>query len=406
VSRVVVVGAGVVGLCTAWSLQRRGHDVVVLDGATPREAASWGNAGWVVPSLSAPVPAPGVPWFGAKSLVTPGAAFRMRPSVRLLPWLLAFTRSCTQQAHDRGTVATLELCRDVPARFDELLASGVPFSLLSQGLRFVGLTRAAVEKELALLAPVSALGYEIPAEPEDAASTRAAEPLLAGSVAASAFVSGDRHLDPRELVDGLEKWLGERGVPVHRDRKADGFAVRGSSVTAVRTAEGDVPADAVVVAAGAWSAGLARQLGYRLPLQAGKGYSFSVDLPAPATPLYLLEAKVAVTGMAGRVRCAGMMELSGAAPRVDPRRVRAMARKTAGYVVGWGPVEEEWAGLRPMTPDGLPVIGRVPRVENAYLATGHAMLGVTLGPGTGEAVADLLDGRSDERLAPFAPTRF
>ena len=153
---------------------------------------------------------------------------------RLAPWLLAFTRHCTQKAHDRGTLATLELGRDVHARFDELQATGVTFAMHSDGMRFVGMTRGAVEKELELLAPTTDYGYVIPSRVDDAAATREAEPLLSSAVAASAFVGGDRHLDPRELVAGLETWLQEHGVQVHRDRQALGFAVRGSSVTAVR----------------------------------------------------------------------------------------------------------------------------------------------------------------------------
>jgi D-amino-acid dehydrogenase len=405
--KVVVVGAGVVGLCTAWSLQRRGHDVVVLDGAAPRDAASWGNAGWVVPSLSPPVPAPGVPVYGLRSLVTPGAVFRMRPTLPLVPWLLAFTRSCTKRAHDQGTQATLAICRDVHPSFDALRASGVAFTLHSKGMRFVGRTRAAAEHELEALAPAAALGYQLPAQIDDAEATRAAEPLLSENAVASVYLSGDQHLDPRELVAGLEEWLAEHHVPVHRDREVLGFGRRGGVVTEVRTAAGAETADAVVVAAGAWSRALVRDLGYRLPLQAGKGYSFSVDLrQRPSTPLYLLEARVGVTEMAGRVRFAGMMELSGIDPRVDPRRVQAMAGHASSYVREWGPLEEQWAGLRPMTPDGLPVIGQLPDTENAYVATGHAMLGVTLGPVTGEAVADLLDGKDDARFRAFAPDRF
>jgi D-amino-acid dehydrogenase len=331
----------------------------------------------------------------------------MRPSLPLVPWLLAFTRSCTARAHDHGTQATLALCRDVHPSFDALRDSGVEFSLHSRGMRFVARTRAAAEHELEALAPAAALGYELPTSIDDAEATRAAEPLLSDNAVASVYLSGDRHLDPRELVAALEAWLAERGVAVHRDRQVVGFGRRGSAVDEVLTSEGPESADAVVVAAGAWSGGLARQLGYRLPMQAGKGYSFSVGLPqAPRTPLYLLEARVGVTEMAGRVRFAGMMELSGIDPRVDPRRVRAMAGHASPYLSQWGSLEEEWAGLRPMTPDGLPVIGLVPGTDNAYLATGHAMLGVTLGPVTGEAVAGLLDGKDDERLGAFAPERF
>jgi D-amino-acid dehydrogenase len=165
--------------------------------------------------------------------------------------------------------------------------------------------------------------------------------------------------------------------------------------------------DAVVIAAGAWSAPLCRKLGYRLPLQAGKGYSFSVALPQPPRrPLYLLEAKVAVTELAGRTRFAGMMELTGADTRLQPRRLGALEHHARRYFRDWAAPQNAWAGLRPMVPDGLPVIGAIPGIDNAFLATGHAMLGITLGPVSALAVADLLDGKDDPVLAPFTPARF
>ena len=408
-TRVVVVGAGVIGLCSAWALRRRGYDVLVLDGATPRESASWGNAGLIVPSLSAPVPAPGVPQVGVRSLLTPGAAFRMRPSPALLPWLVAFARHCTRAAHDHGTQATLELARDVHPSFETLRASGVEVEVVRSGMRFVGRSRAAVEDELALLAPLTDYGYDVPAAVEDTDATRAAEPLLGPECAASAYLAGDGHLDPRDLIAELETWLIKNDVTVHHDERVVRLAARGGAVTGVVTERGTHEADAVVVAAGAWSGPLLRALGYRLPLQAGKGYSVSVDLGDQLrSPLYLLEARAAATPMSGRTRLAGMMDLTGVDASLAPRRLASLVAQSSAYLpsLPGDSVQEAWAGLRPMTPDGLPVIGAVPGTTNAFVATGHAMLGVTLGPVTGEAIAGLLAGEADERLRPFSPARF
>ena len=406
-SRVAVVGAGAVGLCTAWSLRRRGHDVVVLDGAPASAGASWGNAGWVVPTLSSPVPAPGVPWYGVRSLVTPGAPFRMRPSFGLLPWLVAFARNCTAAAHSGGTEATLALALDAPGSFRDLVESGVDCPVRTQGIHFVGTTRAAVEKELTLLRDLSEHGYDVPDRIDDGDTTRSADAALSDEVVAGFHLGGDQHLDPRQLLAGLECRLAAREVAVLRDRWVVGFARRGSAVTSVETSRSSEPVDAVVIAAGARSAPLCRKLGYRLPLQAGKGYSFSVALPRqPRRPLYLLEAKVAVTEMAGRTRFAGMMELTGADTRLQPRRLAALERHARRYLRDWAPPQDAWAGLRPMVPDGLPVIGAIPGTDNAFLATGHAMLGITLAPVTAKAIADLLDGTDDPRLVPFTPARF
>ena len=363
----------------------------------------------VVPSLAAPVPAPGVPYVGLRSLLTPGAAFRMRPSPALLPWLIAFARHCTRAAHDHGTHATLELARDVHPSFEALRASGVDIAVTPSGLRFVGRSRAAVEDELALLAPLTTYGYDVPADIDDADATRAAEPLLGPECVASAYLAGDGHLDPRDLLVALETWLAKNDVAVHHDQRVVRIAARQGSVTGVVTERGAHDADAVVVAAGAWSGPMLRALGYRLPLQAGKGYSVSVDLGGqPRSPLYLLEARAAATPMAGSTRLAGMMDLTGADAAPAPKRLAALVAQSSSYLpsLSRARVQEQWAGLRPMTPDGLPVIGAVPGTANAFVATGHAMLGVTLGPVTGEAIAGLLAGEVDERLQPFDPRRF
>lgn len=408
-SRVVVIGAGVIGLCTAWSLQRRGHEVVVIDRGPLVDSASWGNAGWLVPSLSAPVPGPGMAQLGAKSLLTPGAPFRVRPSLSLLPWTLAFLRSCTAEAQRHGFEVTMTFGANTHQLFDELVGSGVGVEIHEQGMRFVGLHRESVEQELQHLQPLRAHGYELPQQSEDGDEARAHEAVLSDEVAASALLGGDKHLDPRELADGLEKWLRERGATVDRRHEVSGFARTGTEVRTVRTSRGTIDADVIVVAAGAWSSWLTEELGYRMPLQAGKGYSFSTRLlRRAASPLYLLEAKVAVTPLGRDTRFAGSMELTGIRPRLSASRVAALIRDSRRYIRDWPDTatQEHWAGLRPMVPDGLPVIGRVPGVGNVFVATGHAMLGVTLGPSTGEAIADQIDGADDGRLAAFDPRRF
>jgi D-amino-acid dehydrogenase len=331
----------------------------------------------------------------------------MRPSLGLLPWLVAFARNCTAEAHRAGTAATLALALNAPNSFRDLAASGVECPLRKQGIHFVGTTRAAVEKELTLLNVLSEHGYDVPARIDDGDATRAADAALSDEVVAGFHLGGDQHLDPRQLLAGLESWLAARDVAVHRDRPVIGFTRRGAAVTSVLTSRSAEAVDAVIIAAGAWSASLCRKLGYRLPLQAGKGYSFSIALRRqPQRPLYLLEAKVAVTEMAGRTRFAGMMELTGANTRLQPRRLAALERHARRYLRDWATPQNAWAGLRPMVPDGLPVIGAVPGTDNAFLVTGHAMLGITLAPATANAVADLLDGTDDPRIAPFTPARF
>ncbi|MHB8339783.1 MAG: NAD(P)/FAD-dependent oxidoreductase [Mycobacteriales bacterium] len=411
-ARVVVVGGGVVGLAAAYYLVRGGAQVTVVDSGRVGHAASWGNAGWVAPSLSGPVPGPGVLRYAARSAFHPDSAayFRPRIDAGLLPWTVRFIRSCNHRHYTEGLEATARLAARTMGLFDGLAADGVTFDMWAAGLSFLALSTEAAQAELDLLAPLRRFGYRLPERLTEGSALRERYPVLSRAVAAGFQVTGERHVDPRTLTAGLAGWLVGAGARVVENTSVSSFPRGDARVTAVETNAGAFPADAVVLAAGAWTGRLLRRLGVRLPLQGGKGYSFSVQLAdPPSTPLYLLEAKMGVTPLGGRVRFAGTMEIAGLDNRLDPRRLAAMTRNAQHYVVDWpaDTLAEQWAGLRPMTGDGLPVIGPAPGVPNVFIATGHAMLGVTLAPATGEALSRLvLNGETDTVLAPFGVERF
>lgn len=410
---VVVVGGGVIGLCVAYSLVQRGVEVCVVDWRTELPPASWGNAGWVTPALSAPVPAPGVVRYGLRSLAHPSSPLRITPRAdpRLAGWLLSFARHCTEAANRDGFEATIRLARGTFDRYDDLARNGVEFELRNSGLTFIALDRPTAQSALEQMRPIDQHGYRLPAHVLDGEELQAQEPALSAAVEAGFHVAEERHVDPRTLLAGLRSWLDAHGVsfrtgdPVRRCVVADGRA------TGVALAGGDVvPAASVVLAAGAWTGALAGPLGCRIPMQGGKGYSFSAEVtPQVSQPYYLLEAKTGITPFGSRTRAAGTMEFDGLRPRVKPGRLTAIRTAASRYLHGWDkvPMDEPWAGLRPMTPDGLPVIGRLPATANVYVATGHAMLGVTLGPATGDHLARLIvDGEASPVLGPFAPDRF
>jgi D-amino-acid dehydrogenase len=214
-------------------------------------------------------------------------------------------------------------------------------------------------------------------------------------------------------VAALADDLTDQGVEIRSRTPVTGFGGRAPTLSGVETPEGAIPADAVLIAAGAWSGRLAKLAGRRLPIEAGKGYSLDyAPPPRPvSTPLSLHEARVAVTPFADSVRLAGTMELSGLNEIIRPERVAAIARAAAGCLRDWSAdparATTVWTGMRPLTPDGLPVIGLLPGYGNLAVASGHAMLGVTLAPATGEAIAELLTaGRAPDVLLPFDPARF
>ncbi|MDR7465167.1 MAG: FAD-dependent oxidoreductase, partial [Armatimonadota bacterium] len=253
-------------------------------------------------------------------------------------------------------------------------------------------------------------GYPPPVLLDDR-QVREIEPALSPRVRAAVLIPDERCVRPESLVQGLEARLLDLGVSVRRGEEVRGFARRNGTVTAALTTTGPLAGDHFLIAAGAWSGLLASRCGLRLPLTAARGYSITLSAPTLQVGhlVYLTEAKVAVTSFRAALRFAGTLELAGLSERADPRRLVAVRRAADLYLAerAGGATEWSWMGLRPVTPDGLPLIGRLPGHDNLYMAAGHGMLGVTLAPATASAIAGLmLEGRADADLAPFDPARF
>ncbi|HXX39950.1 MAG TPA: FAD-dependent oxidoreductase [bacterium] len=416
-SRTVVIGAGVIGLTCAYALNRRGERVTVLDAGEPGAACSLGNAGWVCPSFSGPVPGPGVLGRSLRWLVSPDSPLVIRPRADFgfLGWLALFMRSCNTRAYRAGLEATALLNARTMALFDALASDGVRFEMHREGILFVFLDRAAMSHVTADLERMRAFGYTAGII-LSAKEVREREPMLSDAIVGGVLAPEERHVRPETLTQGLVAALRETGVEIDAHRPATGLRQhRGGTstrvTTGVETRDGALEADHIVIAAGAWSGLLTRMAGCRVPLQAGKGYSITLAGPASQIrrPLYLDEAKIACSNFDGVLRLAGTMELAGHDTTLDARRVDAMRRNAGRYLVRWSRADREvtWTGLRSMTPDGLPMIGRLPGHDNLYIAAGHAMLGVTLAPATADALAELITtGRSSVDLSAFDPGRF
>lgn len=408
--RVAVVGGGVVGLACALRLRRAGADVVVLERGRCGDAASRGNAGWVTPILSTPLPGPGVLAQGARWMLSPSSPLLVRPRLEpaFLRWCGAFARNCTHGRYLAGARALLALNRDTLELFDELHASGVSFESRSDGMLSVGLDDGYVEKEWQRVQELVALGYAGAVERMDGGDARALEPALGTRVAGAVFAPNERHVRPETLNAGLVRALVNEGVDVREGTPVTAIERTGGGWRLV-TPAAPLSGDRVVVAAGIWSRRLLEQLGCALPLEAAKGYSLTLraDGGAPRHALMLQEAKVGVSPYAAEIRFAGTLELAGLDQTLRPRRLQAIRDAIARYLPGFrGSAEVAWAGLRQFLPDGLPVIGRVPGAEGVYVATGHGMLGVTLAPATAAYLTPLVrEERLDPVLEPLRPDR-
>jgi D-amino-acid dehydrogenase len=420
VQPVVVVGGGIIGLCTAFALHQRGVPATVLDAGPAEHAASHVNAGWIVPTLAAPVPSPGLIATSLRWMLRSDSPLYIRPRLdpAFLRWTLGFWRHCNARDFLAGTEAIATFGARSLALYDAMREAGVRYEEHRDGLLFAYRTSEALEHDYAALETVRRFGFEIsPIMSGD--ELRALEPSLSETVSGGYRLPQERSVRPDTLVRGLIAYLQERGVEVRRGVLVSGIETAGGKVTGVVAGGQRIPAATVVVAAGAWTPRLLKPLRVPVPIEAGKGYSIDFapapDLPEPVRrPLYLHESRVTITPLEGMIRLAGTMELSGLNRYVRQERVAAIARAAAWAIRGWpaqtpgsGPGVRIWNGPRPMTPDGLPVIGGLPGYRNLVVASGHGMLGVTLAPATGEAIADLITtGDAPEVITPFDPGRF
>jgi D-amino-acid dehydrogenase len=411
VSRTVVVGAGAIGLACAYELARRGEQVIVLDQGWAGQACSAGNAGWITPAISEPLPAPGLVGTSLRWMLSKDSPLYISPRAapRLARWLWRFWRHCNERDFVAGFHAIATLNRLTFPLFDELVADGFPIELHKSGLLFVFMARDQMEKSRRHFELLGQYGYDFP-EVIEGPQLRGMEPALSDAVTAGFFVPREYHVRPETLSEAYVGRIRAFGGEVREGVAVIGPARLGGRLRGVETAGGTIPADRVLLAAGAWTGLVARTFGARLPIQAGKGYSITVaSSPAFRRPLYLGDVKVGSTPFNGAYRFAGTMELSGINDRLDRRRLEGIRRVIGRYFRE--PLADgsgiDWVGMRPLTPDGVPMVGRVPGHDNLFVATGHAMLGITLAPATGRVMGELMSGKpTSAPLEPFDPGRF
>ena len=411
---VLVVGAGVVGLSTAYYAARAGHRVTVFDRAGAGErGCSFGNAGLVVPSHFVPLAAPGMVARGLRYMADRESPFYVRPrlSAELLGWGFRFWRASNAAHVARSAPLLRDLHVASLACFEDWAAAwGDDFGLTRHGLLMLCHTRGGLEEEIHAAEQAHRLG--LAAEVLDRAALEALEPGLTMDVAGGVRYPGDCHLDPGRLMAALAHQVQELGVSLQRETEVLGWRRNGERVSAVCTPQGEQTADEFVLCGGAWSSQLARGLGLKVPLQAGKGYSLTLPQPSrlPRHGAILSEARVAVTPMGSALRFGGTLELAGLDRSIDPVRVNGIVRSVLRYYPAF-PAEElrvpAWCGLRPCSPDGLPYLGRFRRYANLSAATGHAMMGVSLGPISGKLMAEILsDGPPSLDITPLRPDRY
>lgn len=398
--KVVIVGGGIIGFCTAWYCRQAGHEVVLLERGSPqRDCCSLGNAGLIVPSHIVPLAAPGMVSMGFKMMWNPESPFYIKPriSADLFDWGMKFIRACKPEHVQRAAPLLRDLNFASKRLFEEFAAlPGMAFGFVKKGCLNLCKTEARLHEEAELAEFSRSLG--MPAEVLSADEVRRLDPGVDMDMIGAVFFPEDAHLSPSRFMAELTDRVSDTGVEIRWQTEVTDWSRNGDRIQAARTNSGDIAGDEFVVAGGSWSPGLIRKLGVRLPLQAGKGYSLTVEKPVqlPRLSYIFTEARLAVTPMLGALRFGGTMEIAGLDLSVNPARVRGIANSAGRYFPAFPPETftgiPAWRGLRPCSPDGLPYIGRAKAMQNLWVGTGHAMMGLSLGPITGKVIAQMLSG--------------
>lgn len=407
-----VIGGGVVGLCIAYELVKEGREVVVIDRGPAARGAAAGSAGFIAPSHVIPMAAPGAPRNAVRSILRRTGPVAARPSLdpAYLGWILRFIRNCTTRRAEAGAAALAALCFLSAEMTEKMITEeGIECGYRKDGLLHVygsEQAMAAARREAAEMEH-----YGVPVEMLGPAEIREMEPAAGDAVTGGFLCLDDAGLDPGMFLSSLAALLEARGVKFAPHTELLGFECSSGAVKRLITTRGDLAVDRAAAAAGAWTPEIASFLGNRLPILGGKGYSLTAARPrlGPRRNILIGDRWVAVNPMGGRLRLTGWLEL-GRRDAVPSFKRLADIEASARSRLKLDPelvVLERWAGVRPVTPDGLPVIGPAPGWSNVVYAAGHGKIGLSLGAVTGRMAVQMMNGGpSGIDPGPFSPARF
>ena len=415
-SKAIIIGGGVIGLFSAYYLHKSGWEVEILDQGDLSDNCSYGNAGMITPSHFVPLAAPGMVEQGIRWMFNSKSPFYVKPSLNteLFGWGLKFLKSATKKHVDRSAGALRDISLLSKTLFKEFEKdTNIEFGLEDKGILMLFKTAKMVEEEQHLAEQATNLGLD--AQYLSSVECQKLQPDVELDILGAVHYHCDAHLYPNKLMAGLIKYLDNaKGITIHRNTEVKTISYDAGKIISVSSADKEFKGDAYVVAGGAWSPAIARMAGLKVPLMPGKGYSFMVKQDSSkkmTIPSILCEARVAVTPMNGSIRYGGTMEVGKINDQINMNRVKGIVESVPKYFPDFKlevPAEKDiWFGFRPVSPDGMPYIGLSSKYKNLAIATGHAMIGLSLGPATGQLIGELLnDKKPGMDISPFSVDRF
>ncbi|SMD34430.1 D-amino-acid dehydrogenase [Reichenbachiella faecimaris] len=394
--KIAIVGSGMIGLCSAYYLNKQGYEVTVIDEGDGSNNCSFGNAGFFSPSHMVPLASPGIVAQGLKWMTNPESPFYIKPSldVNLAKWSWQFFRASTKKRVNQAVPILNQMLMESRTLIEEILANTkIDAGFDNKGLLMYCKSQHVLDEEAEIAELARQYGQAV-----DILSSSQAEKLNPGfeiDTVGAVHFKNDAWFTPNSFMSGFQQYLKTQGVAFQFNTKVLDAEKNHGHIKTLLTEKGKIEADQFVIATGSWTAKFLKQLGIKILLQGGKGYSFEVkDTPVlPKTASILTEARVAVTPMQHGLRFAGTMEVNGLDLSINPRRVLGIQKSIPDYFPQFNQDSfadvKPWAGLRPCSPDGMPYIGKTKKFDNLIVATGHAMLGISLGPVTGQLVCEI-----------------
>lgn len=408
----VIIGGGIIGLCTAYYLSKEGHKVTILDKGSGNAGASYINAGYITPSHFIPLSSPGIITKGLRWMLNSKSPFYVKPRLNkhFLDWAWSFKKSATKIKVNQSIPVLKNLNLFSRELYEDMKRSqDFAFVYERNGLLMCYKTEHGGKEEEEIAEIAVKEGMDIKHMTSEELNQQF--PKANYNVKGAFYYDTDAHMTPDEFMKQLHEFLERSGVSFIKNAEVEDFEISGTRIVSVKTAEKNYKADEIILAAGSWTPIMARKLKLSIPIEAGKGYSFNVyNETGIVLPSILTEAKVAVTPMNGFTRFAGTMELGGINNTINPMRVEAIAEAAENHFNGLKISEEiklsARSGLRPCSPDGIPYIGRSKKWDNLIIGAGHAMMGWSLGPATGKLISEVIENKKlSLNMKPFNPDR-